>query len=1579
MAEFQEDIITQEGDPIPKAKLADDHRVKLDSIVSKMIANKESDDAINAVVNDFKTKYTSPQLDSAQQKLSPFKPMSDWLNIPSGGYQPMDAANAVAIDDHTRNTAHSSNRVNEHLLNIDESVGNLIYSHKKDLSGRIKSEELGLNPKESGPINQQAAALESKMRQDIPVHPEEIEEYKKGMSTSHVMLRRALAQKAKDLNRVDEAQAKILKGDIYRLDRQDNPEKEENISQNIKKINDGEYDYDVESGRLIKPLGFFGSVVNAFKEKGKAYDDYDVYQTGDEKKIMDRIKQRLNDDPDKALPTPIDETGEIGAMLGGTPLKPLVAGGIAGYFSGGMASAAAAAAVSAPEMYKLTFGSALPHNYAALRKQNPDVPDSEILQEAINLTHKQANVDALSGSAMGAIGAKVPLKPATSALLQKSVKSALRQIGETVAIEGLGGGAIGAGGQWVKNIMAQKAGIPVDESEGMAQQLVGGAFMTLGMAIAGKAGNVLKPSTYNKLLHGLSKMPEEAISNELTKAQEVGALTPEEAQRVQTDIAEQKKIDASIKPDVPESDRIKVQELIKKRNELEGSLETEDKAYHADTKEKIKALNDQINSVSKGAERGELQSLVDNADKNNELFGFAAKELKDQDEKTLKASFKDISEQAHDPSTEKLTIDTFGESIVNKAKELYPKEEPKQSSISVIQPGEIKHPETITIKPQENAIPERSTETANVGEAPGHSQEVGTGIPESGKSAGTQEGGTPQAEGANTGQEKVGEPKMVGITHRQMDQISRELGLPEYSEAPETMAQWDTQARERFAKDPDAMNKVINKLRNGEGVDKIETRMMIMHMAELKGKYDAHPTPELLAQIARTKDLFNISGREKGKELVARKGAMPADENSLSDFHLRDVEFNKGAPLTEEQTAQSTKEFQEIKGAKDALEEKVAKYEAEKAKEKAQKKVDEIAKAEKKAAPRDYKAEREQVLKDMKKKWDDSKGQLSATFIPYADRLVKIAPDAAKLIKLLVEEGIEKLPELVKAAHDHLKHFIPEITEKDVHDLIAGEYNAKKQTRNQIQETIFDIKTQAQLINKLEALEAGVQPKDPKQIRKRSQEIHDLRQKIKELEGTEGRTDAEKLASLKGRYKSKITELENKIKKGDFGPDENPEPIVLDKEGQELKDKYIELKKERELRLAKQEYEDRPFKQRAADFVLGVLDLRRAVGTAFDFSVPFRQALPVTINPLKLKTTAQAFKNMFSHWYSAKNLDRWWFDLENSSDYKAMLEDGVPIHSPDDLRLSKREEEFRTKLADYIPGVKMSNRAASGYLNSMRVDLYRKGAEVLANKGMTRANSPEVYKSLGNDIANLTGSGKLLSWLEGKPATALGGIFFGARLMAAKFNLLNPITYAKMPKPIMKMALRDLAIRTGMYVGAGYLAKAAGLGVSLDPDDKDFLKIKHGNTTYDITGGEAIYVRTFLRVLAAAKERITGEETSSVKTAEKAGKSVTAFFRNKLAPTPSYGVDAFLGKKSYGADFDPYDIVRIYPMWIDDVVDDWHQEKEKSILTAAIPSIFGIGVMSIPPKEGGSSGGEESSGTSKKTNKGSKPKKPTKN
>lgn len=47
--------------PPPKLSLSDQNRQRLDSIVSKMVANKEKDEDIQAVVNDFKQKYAGKQ------------------------------------------------------------------------------------------------------------------------------------------------------------------------------------------------------------------------------------------------------------------------------------------------------------------------------------------------------------------------------------------------------------------------------------------------------------------------------------------------------------------------------------------------------------------------------------------------------------------------------------------------------------------------------------------------------------------------------------------------------------------------------------------------------------------------------------------------------------------------------------------------------------------------------------------------------------------------------------------------------------------------------------------------------------------------------------------------------------------------------------------------------------------------------------------------------------------------------------------------------------------------------------------------------------------------------------------------------------------------------------------------------------------------------------------------------------------------------------------------------------------------------------------------------------------------------
>jgi broad specificity phosphatase PhoE len=1785
---------------------------------------------------------SAPQPDAV-----PFKPMTDWLAMPQG-YQPM-------MSDHDMKTGEAKQRIQSHLGDIDKSIHNLIYDKKKDLQGRITSEQLGIAPKEQGPINFQAQQLDQQQRHDIYVSPNEVEGFKEGMAQNPIILRQGLQQKVKDLSRTDKAASDQLKGDIYRLDRQGNPEKEKKIAENIDKIKSGEYDYDVTNGRLVKPEGFIESILTGYKQKVNAYEDYDVYRKGDKKEILDLINKRLKDDPDKALPVPeegwlMHPLSEGAQMAGGLPLKPIIGGGIAGYLGGPQAGAAAAAAISAPEMYKLTFGSALPHNYAALKRQNPNMSEDEVLQKAIDLTHNQANIDAASGAVMGALGAKSGFGPTglNKQLLTKSLGNALTQLGKAGAkktLEGLGVGTIGAGGQLIKNIVSQRAGMPVDTSEGLAQQLMAGVGLTLGMHIIAKTPELLKSKTYSQLLQSVKGVPKEAISESLNSLQEAGQITPEQAQKAQKAIDDHAAIDNSIDQNLPETDRLKIGAKIKERNILKGQLEKVDEAFHPDLKERIKKLNEDIVNISKGSERGELQTLIHKEISDGNVHGFATETLRNAEEGELKGYMKEIADQAHDPNSAQTTLETFGENIVNKAKELYPKVEPitgfktekgsvysiegnkttrnkaareghpdsgpqEQSLATVyltpdeaakagviytqgvksrqinrvggeihivdeldngqnrttkvkfsdkpemgLQPFEVfkdgnahlgnkitemssevgagkvpaetvghvevsEHGEdTKTAAGQENgtqpsqlsetgieeakslgkhlvetgkdnivtseverakltakeaadeakrisgkeipiqenkilntwnigeydgkpegsfneqdwvskpdevpkggesfndfknrmeqaynyvkslpenthvvthskvmralealdqtggkwtdetttsflnnkenthAISERSAAPTALDETSGSSQEVGAGISESRETSISQEPGHPAEEKGNVASPK-GEPEKVGITHRQMDEIAERFGLDTYEKDPEKVREWDEQAAKRLATDPNALPDLFDKLRKGQTPDHVETRMMVQYMGDLMAKIDRDPTNvELQNQFLRTKDLFNIGGRLQGKGLVARKGETPVEER-LGDFIIRDREANQGAPLTEQQSEQAIKEYKEIKAAKDALEEKVKKMEEEAAKKKAEKKLQEEVKSIKKEAKKDYKSERATILKDIGEKWRKaSKESLGASVVPLAKELAAIAPDVVKLVRNLVAEGVEKLPDIIKAAHAQIKEIIPQITEKDIHDIIAGEYN-KKQTKSQLEEKVYEIRLQAKLINKLEALQAGVQPKNERARIKRNQEIEDLRRQIKELEGSVGKTDAEKLTSLKARYKKQIEELQRKINAGDYGPDEKSEPIKLDKEGQELKEKYIQLKVDRERRLAEQEYANRSLGKKIKDKTTEVLNVPRTLMASVDLSAPLRQGLVLTVSHPGFAT--KAFIESVRQAISPRRFDVWLHDLKNSDYYKNVIEpSGLYIADPNNLHLSAKEEAFMTNLAEKIPGIGKlvagSERAYVAYLNKMRVDIFKMYSESLKDKGITPANAPEIYEGLGRFVNAATGRGEL-GKLE-SAAQVLNTAFFSPRLIASRINLLNPLWYGKLPKEVRLMALKDMAKMIGVgAVTLGLFSMIPGVTVEKDPRSTDFGKIKVGNTRYDIWGGFQQYIRLISQLLSGSEKKTSGNivPLGNERNEHTRADKVFSFFRGKLAPVPSMAVDALSGKTAVG---EPVTLTgelkeHLIPMIINDVKDAWQDgQGPMSLVYTGLPSLVGVGTTTYESKGGSS-------------------------
>lgn len=815
----------------------------------------------------------------------------------------------------------------------------------------------------------------------------------------------------------------------------------------------------------------------------------------------------------------------------------------------------------------------------------------------------------------------------------------------------------------------------------------------------------------------------------------------------------------------------------------------------------------------------------------------------------------------------------------------------KPTGVSVIQPGEINRPETITIKPKENAIPEQISNEVDVrkpssdGGAMGE-RNIQPEIPT------REEIGNAPKESITPGQEgQVGESPMVGITHRQMNALSEEWGLPTYEGSPEKVAEWDQQAAKKIQQ-PDALNNLFGKLRNGELPDPVETRMMVQYWGDLMAKLDKNPYDRALQdQALRTKDIFNISGRIWGKAGAARKGLKPAEE-TMGDFLIRDREANK-APLTDEQITISKKEYEDIKAAKDAYEQKIAKDKEAQLAQKAEKVVAEEAKKVKKQAGKDYSAERKQIIDDLKKKWDSSKGQLSSTFIPYADRLVKIAPDVVKLMRSYVEQGITELPDVVKAIHRTIKDHLDGVTEKDVHDIIAGEYNEKKPTRNQLAQQLYDLRKEAKLINELDDLQNGKIPASKDKQLQRNRKIEALRNQIKELRdemGLNAKDDLDKLSALKSRYKKQITDLEKKIEGGDYGPDVKSEPIELDKEALELKDRMIKLKAEREARLAQQEYEQMSKAKKALDLGNQSLDAIRTIQTNPDLSFFGRQGIkyfmthPIQGPKLFWESVKQAF--------SQKRYDRWLHDIHNSEAWKLIEESGLAVLDPNTLHAAKREEQWRSQLIHKIPGAgqvaKASERAFTSAANMARVDWFMEGVNILEKQGKTWENSPEEYKGWASAVNNMTGRGGLGAF---EPTVGQLAIpFWSPRLIASNVNLfLNPIYYTKMPKTARIMLIKNMA----QYVGTGIaflaLAKTMGADVEIDPRSSDFGKIKVGNTRYDVWGGASQYIRVLTQIFKG--QRKTGNEISELNTRSKV---MTAgnLIRTKLSPIIGFALDA---------------------------------------------------------------------------------------
>ena len=812
----------------------------------------------------------------------------------------------------------------------------------------------------------------------------------------------------------------------------------------------------------------------------------------------------------------------------------------------------------------------------------------------------------------------------------------------------------------------------------------------------------------------------------------------------------------------------------------------------------------------------------------------------------------------------------------------------------------------------------------------------------------------------------------TGITKEQIDATRKELGLEEVTRVSKSDVELKKQADDWMEKN--SIPDLITKLEKGALPSDIENVVMRNYISSLEAKNDKSPSAELLKDINRATKVITSARSELGRALRSGVGEIAIEDN-LSNFLLDEMDAMGVNTMPQSMIDELAEKYAKGKAAKDAYEEGYEKAKQEFIKQQAETALSkERAKARNrgnvKKTAADYEAERAVYKKNIKEKLKQARSQANAVPVPYLAELIAISPDVAKMVRSYVEQGVSKLDDLVKKIQSDLEEDIDGITENDVRDLIAGEYNAKRPTKNQITADIRELRQQAKLLKQIEDLENGKLPMTESGKIRRTQEIDKLKERIKELEDETGISEAKSIKAKRNYLDKQIEKLRDDLETGNYDV-ENPVPrkMKLDPETQAKQDEYIKFQKETWKRRDAAKYEQLSKPRKAWEKFQQFLGLRRLIQTSLDFSMPFRQAITLTLNPRYIRITADSFANMFKGWASEKQFDRIMFAIENDPLYKDMLDDKLVFSDVDSKDNLKRDEDFRTSFLYHIPYLRLpflaSNRAAAGFVNTARYEMYIKGVERLKSAGITRETNPEHYKSMANWVMNMTGRGKLLEFMENsvQAQRVLGDTFYGARLMASRFNLLNPNTYIKMPKEVRVEALKDMGAYASVAAATLIGLSAAGATVSLDPDDPDFLKAKWGDKRYDFTtGGMSVYLRFYFKLAKAIAMRLNpkiygdnkdnGMLTKSNKYGAHALKNSANFFRYKLAPNTSYVISGIAGKDALGNEFDPSEFLQFVPMYTEDMIDSYKKgEGALSTFTVLLPNLFGVGMQEYSNKK----------------------------
>lgn len=457
--------------------------------------------------------------------------------------------------------------------------------------------------------------------------------------------------------------------------------------------------------------------------------------------------------------------------------------------------------------------------------------------------------------------------------------------------------------------------------------------------------------------------------------------------------------------------------------------------------------------------------------------------------------------------------------------------------------------------------------------------------------------------------------------------------------------------------------------------------------------------------------------------------------------------------------------------------------------------------------------------------------------------------------------------------------------------------------------------------------------------------------------------DENELEKYKKAIRKSIERRKDKLAQKDFSKKSKPSAPDLDKEAFDLLVEKNKLKDEIDTEIEKIRLKNRPMIDKVEDNFIDILNLPKSLMASADLSAPLRQGAVLSFkHPI---ITSKTMVEMFRQAFSEKKAVDWLTRLRSSPEYDVMQKAGLYISEPT-AKLSAKEEQFISNIAHKIPiwgkVVKGSERAYTGYLNKLRVDVFSQFHDGLIKQGIKGEELNRELESFSDFVNNASGRGNLGRFEDS--AAGLNAFFFSPRYAVSRFNLINPYEYVKMAPKAREEALKTLGVYIGMGSTVLALAQAGGAKVVLDPRSSDFGKIRIGDTRFDIWSGFQQWVRLIAQVATGQKTDLRGK----TKELGKGYKSDTRldlighFLRFKASPALGSSMDVLSGKDAGGNDvsykfkdlnsfLNTEEGKLITPLYLQDLSKAMESDNKAVGAAGAVGSFFGAGVSTYSDKK----------------------------